>query len=286
MSQTITFENALLAGAGKRGALAPLSDGSGYYRINAGAFNVPNRYGVSYPINDYLIECMRPGSDLDRRIKEGQVYCELNHPPQYYLIMVNGQAVRKEITDLFEWINRLRTIDMDNVCGHIRKIHWDISQGMNGPVLNDIEVIPFGLKKEFLAQSLPNPDINTAFSIRTVTKPQSMGDKQRQVDYWSTYDAVIDQGIYRACKHLSAGLESLLEGYTPSDLESTVTSTTMEELFFICEDKMNRPEVKARYQGNESFNRVRQMLDELKKRSPVKEKIIQVVSTNSMRAFM
>lgn len=285
MSNTITFENALLGGAAVKGNLKPMSDGSGYYRINAGGFNIPNRWGVKYPINDYLKECMRVGSDLDRRINEGQVYCELGHPPQYYLMLINGQVVRKAITDLFEWINRLRTIDMDNVCGHIRKIHWDISQGLDGPVLNDIEVIPFGLKKEFLELSLPNPDINTAFSIRTVTKPQQFGDKSRQVDYWSTYDAVVDQGIYRACKHLSAGLESLLDAYTPSDMEQQVTTTTLEELFFVCEEKMKQPEVMALYQGTESFDRVRQMLDELKKRAPRKETRIQLVTTSSLDVF-
>lgn len=285
MSEIITFENTLLGGAGKKGILKPMSDGSGYYRINAGGFNIPNRHGVTYGINQYLRECMRPGSDLDRRVKEGQVFCELGHPPQYYNLLVNGQVVRKLITDLFEWINRLRTIDMDNVCGHIRKIHWIMEQGESGPVLNDIEVIPFGLKKEFLEMSLPNPDVNTAFSIRTVTKPQKFGDKNREVDYWSTYDAVIDQGIYRACKHLSAGLESLLEAYVPSMDDTQVTTTTLDELFFVCDQKMKSPEVMERYQGTESFDRVRGMLEQLKKNAPRKETRIQLVSGNALGVF-
>lgn len=285
MSQIITFENTLLANAGKKGVLKPMSDNSGYYRINAGGFNIPNRYGVTYNVNDYLRECMREGSDLDRRIKEGQVFCELGHPPQYYSVLINGEKVRKYITELFEWINRLRYIDMDNVCGHIRKIHWIMEQGDRGPVYNDIEVIPFGLKKEFLALSLPNPDINTAFSIRTVTKPQEFGHTNREVDYWSTYDAVIDQGIYRACKHLSAGLESLLEAYVPTDSDSQVISTTLDELFFVCDQKMKNPEVMERYQGTESFDRVRHMLDQLKKSAPRKETRIELVSSNSLSVF-
>lgn len=285
MSRIITFENTLLAKAGKRGSLKPMDD-SGYYRMNAGGFNIPNRHGITYPINQYLRECMREGSDLDRRIKEGQVYTELGHPPQYYLLLVDGRVVRKPITELFEWINRLRTIEMDNVCGHIRKIHWIFENGSDtGPVYNDVEIIPFGPKKEFLEQSLPNPDINTALSIRTVTQPQQFGDKTRQVDYWSTYDAVIDQGIYRACKHLTAGLESLLEGYEPQDLETPVTSTTLDELFFVCDQKMKNPAMQERYQGTESFSRVQHMLDELKKNAPRKETRVQLVTTNSLNVF-
>ena len=285
MSQIITFENTILGNAGKRGSLKPM-DSSGYYRINAGGFNIPNRYGITYILNQYLKECMRKGSDLERRVNEGQVYCELGHPPMYYNLLINGQVVRKQITELFEWINRLRTIDMDNVCGHIRKIHWIMTGNDQAPVYNDIEVIPFGPKGIFLEQSLPNPDINTAFSIRTVTKPQEMGHTKREVDYWSTYDAVVDQGIMRACKHLTAGLESLLDSYVPTEGDSAIFTTTEEELFFICDQKLSNPAVRERYAGNESFTRVNEMLNELKKNAMGrKTQKIQLVTSNSLDVF-
>lgn len=285
MSNIITFENTLLA-PGKRGMLKPM-DASGYYKMNAGGFNIPNRHGVTYPINNYLLECMREGSDLDRRIKEGQVYTELGHPPQYYLLLINGQVVRKPITELFEWINRLRTIDMDNVCGHIRKIHWEFERkgDPRAPVYNEVEIIPFGPKKMFLEQSLPNPDINTALSIRTVTAPQKFGDKERQVEYFTGYDAVVDQGVMRACKHLSAGMESLLEGYTGEDPSLSVINTTVEEVLFVCQTKMANPAVAERYQGTESFARVQDLLNRLKELQPRKETKVQLVSTNSLNVF-
>lgn len=287
MSQLITFENALLGGAQKKkGILKPMADNSGYYRINAGGFNIPNRWGIDYPINAYLKECAREGSDFDRRVSEGQLYCELDHPKPFYKLLIHGEVVQKRITDLFEWINRLRTIDVDNVCGHIRKVHWTAERGWNGPVLNDIEVIPFGLKAEFLRQSLPNPDVNTAFSIRTVTKPQEIGDKSRQVDYWSTYDAVVDQGIIRACKHLTAGMESLLEGWVPTELDQSTVTTTLEEMFFICDQKLANPEVRARYQGMESFDRVQAMLKDMKSRVRGGDKQIKLVTTSSAGIFM
>lgn len=284
MSQIITFENTILANSGKRGILKPM-DSSGYYKVNAGGFNIPNRAGITYVLNQYLKECMRPGSDFERRINEGQAYCELNHPPQYYKIMVNGEVVRKQITDLFEWINRLRTIDMDNVCGHIRKVHWIMTGGDRDPVYNDIEVIPFGPKAGWMSESLPNPDINSAFSIRTVTKPQEFGHTTREVDYWSTYDFVVEQGMLRACKHLSAGLESLLDSYVPEDNNQVAFTTTLDELLFVCEKKMNMPEVRARYAGVESFDRVRSMLAEMKKHQPRKEQRVQLITSSSLDAF-
>ncbi|CAG27286.1 head maturation protease [Pseudomonas phage EL] len=286
MSNTLTFENTLLANSGKRGILKPM-DSSGYYRINAGGFNIPNRSGITYRVNDYIRECARPGSDFDRRVNEGQMYCEIGHPPQYYKILVNGEVVRKQITDLFEWINRLRTIDFDNVCGHIRKVHWIFTGGPNDPVYNDIEVIPWAKNphhKQLLQESLDNPDINTAFSIRTVTKPQNFGDKTREVDYWSTYDAVIEQGILRACKHLTAGLESLLDDYSAEGGEMEFT-TTMEELFFICDQKMRSPEVAERYAGTESFVRVQEMLDDLRRRTPAQSKPARLIVSSSLDVF-
>lgn len=286
MSQIITFENTLLANTGKRGDLKPM-DSSGYYRMNAGAFNIPNRHKITYILNDYLRECMREGSDLDRRVKEGQMYCELNHPPQYYnIVLPNGEIARKPIIDLFEWINRLRTIDMDNVCAHIRKIHWTKTGGDRDPVHLDAEIIPFGPKKIWVEESLPNPDINSALSIRTVTKPQQMGHTTREVDYWSTFDWVVEQGILRACKHLSAGLESLLDSYVENDHSNDkVFATTMEELFFVCEKKMSMPEVQQRYAGTESFERVSHMLAELKKNLPRKEQKIQLVTSSALSVF-
>jgi len=284
MSEILSFEGVLLAGTGKRGMLKPMDD-SGYYKVNAGGFNLPNRHGIKYVLNDYLRECQRPGSDFDRRVKEGQMYCELDHPPQYYKVLINGEVVRKPITELFEWVNRLRTIDMDNVCGHIRRVHWLKTGGDRDPIYNDIEVIPFGPKKAWMEESLKNPDINSAFSIRTVTKLQAFGHTEREVDYWSTYDFVIEPGFLRACKHLSAGLESLIDSYEPADQNQIQFSTTLEELLFICDKKMKMPEVQARHAGTESFNNVRSMLDEMIKHQPRKEKKIELVTSSSMGAF-
>lgn len=281
MSQIVTFGNTILANSGKRGVLKPMADGSGYTRMNAGGFNIPNRSGIVYRLNQYLKECMGPDSDLNRRVSEGQVYCELGHPPQYFMERINGMVVRTQITEIFQWINRLRTIEMPNVCGHIRKIHWEMTGRDTDPVYNEVEIIPFGAYKDWTADALTNPDINFALSLRSVTKPQKMGDMVREVEYLSTYDAVVEQGVLRACKHLSAGLESYLQQHEGDTF--TEMTTTLDELIHVCEQGMQDPTLMARFEGSESFNRVNEMMDVLKKLQH--QKPIQLIQSNSMSIF-
>ncbi len=281
MSQVITFGNTILANSGKRGILKPMNDGSGYTRMNSGGFNIPNRGGIVYRFNDYLKECMSPESDLNRRVSEGQVYCELGHPPQYFFERMQGQVVRTPITDIFQWINRLRTIEMPNVCAHIRRIHWEMTGGDRDPVNNAIELIPFGTHKDWTADALANPDINFAVSLRSVTKPQKMGDMVREVEYLSTYDVVVEQGVLRACKHLSAGLESYLESAANNTFNEM--STTLDELIHAVDQGFKESHVMAHFEGTESFNRVNEMMEVLKKMKRTAP--IQLIQSSSLNIF-
>lgn len=281
MSQVITFGNTLLAGTGKRGILMPMNDGSGYTRMNAGGFNIPNRSGVAYAFNDYLRECMAPDSDLNRRVSEGQVYCELGHPDQFYVERVNGVLVRTKITEVFQWVTRLRTIVMGNVCAHIRKIHWTMSGGPKDPIYNEVELIPFGPYKEWTEDALKNPDINFALSLRSVTMPQQMGDLVRMVEFLSTYDVVIEQGVKRACKFLTAGLESFLEHQ--ASVPFAELTTTMDELIHVCEQSAKNPALLAMFEGTESIDRVNEMVNQLKKMHH--KKPIQLVRSNALSLF-
>lgn len=281
MSQIVTFGNVVLANSGKRGILKPMSDNSGYWRMNAGGFNIPNRGGVVYRLNEYLKECMAPESDLNRRVSEGQVYCELGHPPQYFLERINGAIVRTQITEVFQWINRLRTIEMQNVCAHIRKIHWVLTGRDTDPVYNEVELTPFGPYKDWTADALTNPDINFALSLRSVTKPQKMGDMIREVEYHSTYDVVVEQGVLRACKHLTAGLESYLQEVQGAPF--TEMTTSVDEMIHACQVKMKDPGVMARYEGSESFKHVNEVLAVLAKMQT--KRPVQLVQANSLGVF-
>lgn len=281
-NNTISFGNIILAQSGKQGILRP--DERGYYTINAGGFNIPNRAGITYRANDYIFECMGKDSDLNRRIERGEVYCELGHPPQYYLEKINGAIVRTKIVDIFEWILRLKTIDQNNVCGHIRRIIWEVSGGRNDPIYNKIEVIPFGPFKDVLQQSLDTPDINTAFSIRTVTKPQKFGHTTREVDYFTGYDLVPEPGMAHANKHQTAGLEDFLSTQILERNEINQVETTLDNVIMFCEDQLANPAVMERLTGTESLNEIKSVLDVLKNAGDYKKKRT-LINSNALSLF-
>lgn len=287
MTRRITLENTILANSGKRGILKPIEStpGGDYYLLNAGGFNITNRSGITYRFNEYVKECSRPDSELNRRVTNGQLYAELGHPTTYYLENVNGQVVRTKITDLFEWINRLKTIMDDRVCGHIRRIHWDIPNGDNGPVYNSIEICPFGPYGYVLDTSLKNPDINSAVSIRTVTTPQKIGDRVREVAHFSTYDLVFEQGMLRACKHLSDGLESLASYPVANDENLRELSGTFDEFITVAELRLNSLSEEMRMAGNESLNLVSNLIKDLKSSNSFKTPV-KLINTNSLSAFL
>lgn len=282
--QVVSFGNVILAQSGKRGILRPM-DSSGYYKLNAGGFNIPTRNGITYQANDYIFECMGPNSDLSRRVSRGEVYMELDHPPQYYLEKINGQIVRTRITDVFEWILRLRTIIMDRVCAHIRKIHWEVTGERNAAIYNTVETIPFGPFKEMFQQSLDTPDINTSISVRTVTKEQKRGDRTRLVDYMTGYDYVPEPGVDHANKHMTAGLESYLnDGALEFGVDNNV-STDFDAMIYMVETTLNNPTVMQRFEGTESLKELGDMLSVLKKAGAANRQI-NMVNSSALTLFL
>lgn len=282
--KSLTFENTLLEGSGKRGVLKPMDD-SGYYMMNAGKLNAPLRLGHSYPINDYILECMGENSDLNRRVARGEVYAELGHPQPFYLERVNGVIVRTPITEAFEWVMRLRTIVMDNVCLHIRRIHFDMMGGRYDPVMMRAEIIPFGTHKQLAQDSLANPEINTALSMRTVTAPQKMGDKTRMIEYFTNFDMVWEPGESTACKHMTAGLEDLMSGMGNSMIHTASNITcSMDDLIDSLETMKNNPDAIRRYSGNESFEGLDDMIKTLKRHHKGSQKV-EMVNTGCMDLF-
>lgn len=282
--KTLTFENTLLEGSGKRGILKPMDD-SGYYMMNAGKLNAPLRLGHSYPVNDYIMECMDENSDLKRRVARGEVYAELGHPTPFYLERVNGQVVRTPITEAFEWVMRLRTIVMDNVCLHIRRIHFDMLGGRYDPVMMRAEVIPFGTHKQLAQDSLTNPDINTALSMRTVTAPQKMGDRTRMIEYFTNFDMVFEPGAAEACKHMTAGLEDLMSNMNSSIIHTAAElSCSTDDLIDAWETMKNNPDAIRRYGGMESFEGMEDMMNTIKRHRKGSDKL-ELINTGCMNLF-
>lgn len=261
-TSTLTYGNTLLADVGKKGILKPMDD-SGYYLMNAGMLNAPLRLGHSYPVNDYIRECMQEGSDLKRRIERGEVYAELGHPKPFYYKKENGVVIRTPITDAFEWVMRLRTIVEDNVCLHIRKIHFIPLGGPTAPVQLKAEVIPFGVHKQIAEDSLNNPDIGTSLSMRTVTMPQKIGDKLKQIEYFTGFDLVWEPGEHSATKYLTAGCESYFQesgnGMDVFDHDDSLVIKT-SDLMNAWESVKNDPNHMSRFAGNEDYSGMEELM--------------------------
>lgn len=280
---SLSFGNVLLEANGKKGVLKPMDDGSGYYMINAGRIGGPNRNGITYTPNAYIRSQMSDDSDLGRRLKRGEVYSELGHPPQYYLENINGQIVRRKITDTAEWIMRLRTILMENVCGHIRRIHWDFPSTGNAPIDMRIEIIPFGTYKDILQQSFDTPDVNTSFSMRTVTKFQQRGDITREIEYFTGVDFVPEAGMEKATKHHTAGCESFLDSGPGNFDEEFIIRR--DELIDYCEHHIALASTKARFAGTESLDAMRNTLEDIKRTMHTGPKRFNVVRSSALSLF-
>lgn len=261
----ISFGNIVLAHSGKKGILRPNEDG--VYELNAGGFNIPNHAGIVYPANRYIQQQMEANSDLNRRVKMGYCKMEVEHPQPYVYVIENGVKYRQPMTDLLQWINRLRSYDPDNICGLISKIIFrpeDVNN-LRKPIWNLIHCEPFGPRGPEFRESLENPRHNTAVSIRTQISPFRPGDTQKEVEYWNNYDWVSDPGMIHANKHMTAGCESFLSDFGLNDnMQKFKASDVIERLDEAVRTATADQEALARVGGMESLNIYKDVLANIK----------------------
>ena len=190
---------------GKKGNLKEVGDG--YYEIVLGALNVFNSMGEFY-VAEPAITLFRNSSTLMRRIKNGALYAEVNHPKR-----------TADYKTLEEFYHRWIDIDLGNVSAHIRHIELDTEFGRKCPELNAPNAIgiighvtPYGEKKSTLEDAIHNPSINVAFSIRALTDNVVVnGRLQRTLLDVYTFDQVYQPGIAPACKWATPSMEAYME---------------------------------------------------------------------------
>lgn len=204
--------------ADKRGILTPSSDG--YYTLVLGAYGTNNSAGMFYDMASG-VSMFAPDSPLMRRLQKGVLFMEFKHPEPFEDLLMNGQVVRKPMNDR-EYLQRIRRIDDNRVCGHIKSLcilDGKDEQGRNVKYIV-AEVKPYGPFKQVFQDSLDNPNINTYCSVRSITQD----DMMRGVKYTreiSTWDFVGEGGILGANKYNSPALESF------ADTEIIITPTTL-----------------------------------------------------------
>ena len=205
--QAVTVGCAMLAGTNKRGILP--ADKDGYYTLVVGSYGTHNSAGMFYD-EASGVAMFEPNSSLMRRLKKGVLFMEFKHPEPYQDLLIQGQVVRKPMSEA-EYLMRIRQIDDNRVCAHIRNL--TIMPGINEqgkPVKMVVaEVRPYGPFAQVFKDSLDNPSINTYCSVRSITQD----DQYRGIKYTreiATWDFVGEGGIFTANKYTSPALE----GYT------------------------------------------------------------------------
>ena len=86
-----------------------MCDENGYYTINLGALNVFNSSGAYYKLKG-AEQLFVASSILMRRIKNGFLKAEVGHPKKN-----SGMTMS-------DYMNRILTINPENVCAHIKEV--------------------------------------------------------------------------------------------------------------------------------------------------------------------
>lgn len=189
----IKFGATKLSSIGKKGILTP--DLEGYYTVVLGGLDIYNSAGEFYT-SVKARELFEASSSFMRRVNNGALYAELGHPK-----MTPGMSYR-------DFLNRLMQIYDDKVCGHIKEV-WLKEHHENKNIIAIMgKVKPHGPYSATLKDSLDNPNINTAFSIRAITEDVVIrGVNTRTLTNIFTWDMVIEPGIAIATKYSNPGLE-------------------------------------------------------------------------------
>jgi hypothetical protein len=189
-------------------------DENGYMEFNLGRFNTFNLQGQFYKFDPVKKLFQDPNSSLQRRLHNGFLKGENGHP-----VLASGMS--KE-----DYFRRLLEIREDNICCHIKELRT-VDLGMqeigcpNGQNIIQVKgkIKPDGPLGGMLEARLKDPDMNVAFSIRTLTRDYMYaGIHYKDVVSFITYDHVIEPGIYTSNKWSTAGLESI--ALTSLDLDN------------------------------------------------------------------
>lgn len=206
-------------------------DENGCYEVVLGCVGAPTRANVIYEANS-LVNAMRdPNSRFNLCLKDGILFGEWGHPDIYD---ANGR----------QDMRRLLKIDESKMSHLFTKV-WIDDKPINMHGCNAFpiraKVKPCGPFGPYLEKSLQDPNINTAFSIRSLCEPTSGPESKyeyRKVDIIVTFDAVGAPGYEIATKRYISGQESMDEIHvTRHQLEEAIAhSSGMESMMITDKD--------------------------------------------------
>lgn len=188
----------MLAQSGKKGVIEP--DADGYYILVVGSYGTYNSAGMFYDMASG-VSMFQPDTPLMRRLNKGVLYMEYKHPEPFFK---DGRRMGD-----MEYLSRIRQIDDDRVCAHIRALTIVDGVDENGKPVKLViaEVKPYGPYGKYMEASLRNPHQNTYCSVRSITR-DNMATGVKYTQEISTWDMVGEGGIYTANKYNSPACEA------------------------------------------------------------------------------
>jgi hypothetical protein len=191
-------------------------DDEGYYYVRLGTIGTENSMGIKYEFTQELNNLLlNESSPFLMRIKQGYLRAEYGHPQQK-----PGQDTRA-------YFARLSRLEPTLQCGHFKQI--EVIEGKEGS--NTVTIYawfkPSGPYGKFVEEELNNPNVNSAFSIRTIAEQfVKNGKLVRHIKLLITWDYVTTPGIATANK-IGAMEESI--DYFSLDLSDTQEVSRVKE---------------------------------------------------------
>ena len=237
MASVLTFESRLTS---IRDDIANKTkpDAAGYYKVLLGALNIYNSEGKFYEATEAVLNLFNASSSLMTRLKDGALKAEVMHPQA-----TPGMSKR-------DYIKRIVQIDESKVCGHFNKIEVDTKptyiKSQKEPVyLVYGWVKPQGVFGNALKSDLDNPESNTAFSIRSLTKERDMaGIRVKTLLHIVTWDWVNIPGIEVAKKSFTASLEDAIIPIDENEISEMITMLEEQEAVSTESEKLALHEIK------------------------------------------
>lgn len=214
----VRFTASKLLSTGKKGTLTP--DSEGYYTQNIGALNCLNSVGELYVLEGAK-ELFQSSSGLMRRINNGALRGENGHPS-----MKPGMSEK-------QYVNRILTVEKENVCCHFKEVYLDYNHQDNRGVVPIVgKVAPSGQLGYILEKMYAKQSENVAYSIRALTRDQNVGGRNhRTLVNIVTWDHVEEPGISIATKWDSPALESLCETVLRPPQLLSVAQDILDDVF-------------------------------------------------------
>lgn len=207
----------------KTGKATP--DADGYYELVIGGLNVHNNSGSWFYTAQGVKELFGPGSLLNRKIANGCLRAEVNHPTQR-----DGESYDN-------FIARMMDIDLNNVCAHFKEVWLDENFGKNHPEYKNPDLMaimgkvkPIEPKGSILRSALENIHENVCFSVRSLAQQSyEQGKVVRRLAEVVTFDFVNEGGVLVASKWDSPATESA-DNVTKVLTQSPVTQRSLERI--------------------------------------------------------